>query len=100
MKPRLKPAPHTQEDMAVQVDVVRRLGRIVDGSMLGYWVMERGIQADRCDARLMLSLESHKANGAPAHLVRAGQLCGFDPYLGAFVRVPELDAEGNITNFA
>jgi hypothetical protein len=56
--------------------------------------------SDRRDADLMLSLESHKANGAPAHLVRAGQLCGFDRYLRAFVRVPELDAAGNITNFA
>lgn len=53
----MKPLPEnhfTIEDWDVIIDVVLRCGRIVDGSMFGYWVMERGKQSDRRDAELML----------------------------------------------
>lgn len=45
----------TPEDWGVIVDVTLRCGRIVDGSMFGYWVMERSRQSDRRDAELILT---------------------------------------------
>lgn len=54
----VKPLPENHfaiEDWDVIIDVVLRCGRIVDGSMFGYWVMERGKQSDRRDAALMLA---------------------------------------------
>lgn len=56
MKPRLDQLPVTIEDVIVQIDVVARCGRIVDGSMFGYWVFRRGMEADRRDADLMWSM--------------------------------------------
>jgi hypothetical protein len=53
VKPRLDNLPVTVEDVAVQVDVVARCGRILDGSMFGYWVMRRATESDRRDADLM-----------------------------------------------
>jgi len=56
----MKPLPEnhfTIEDWDVIVDVVLRCGRVVDGSMLGYWVMERSKQSDRRDAELMFRIE-------------------------------------------
>lgn len=53
----MKPLPEdhfTVEDWCVIVDVVLRCGRVFDGSMFGYWVMERSRQSDRRDAELML----------------------------------------------
>jgi hypothetical protein len=55
----LPSAPLTQEDIDVQIDVVLRVGRIIDASMLGYWLMERSIQGDRRDAELMLVWMQH-----------------------------------------
>jgi hypothetical protein len=55
----MKPLPEnhfTPEDWDVIIDVVLRCGRIVDGSMFGYWVMERSRQSDRRDAGFMLLL--------------------------------------------
>jgi hypothetical protein len=61
----VKPLPEnhfTPEDWDVMIDVVLRCGRIVDGSMFGYWVMERSRQSDRRDAVLMHGIEAVRAN--------------------------------------
>jgi hypothetical protein len=58
----MKPLPEchfTTEDWDVIIDVVLRCGRIVDGSMFGYWVMERSRQSDRRDAAMMLDNVKH-----------------------------------------
>jgi hypothetical protein len=59
----MKPLPEshfTLEDLNVIIDVVLRCGRIVGGSMFGYWVMERSRQSDRRDAELMLEWQTDR----------------------------------------
>lgn len=61
MKPRQPVHAHTAEDIDVQIAVVRRLGRIVEGRWLGYWVLRRGEESDRIDADVMYASEFRKA---------------------------------------
>ena len=61
----MKPLPEshfTPEDWDVMIDVVLRCGRIVDGSMFGYWVMERSRQSDRRDASAMYLAQTSNGN--------------------------------------
>lgn len=95
MKPRLESAALTDEDCVTLVFIGEKHGHC--GLLEAHG---RYLEADRRDADLMLSLESHKANGAPRHLVRWGQLLGFGGPFRAFVRIPQRDPTGDITNFA
>ena len=71
MKPRLESAALTDEDCVALVFIGEKRGHC--GLLEAHG---RYLEADRRDADLMLSLESHKANGAPRHLVRWGSCSG------------------------
>jgi hypothetical protein len=60
----MKPLPEshfTTEDWDVMIDVVLRCGRIVDGSMFGYWLMQRSRESDRRDADIMRIMAARSA---------------------------------------
>jgi len=97
MKPRQHSALLTDEDLSIWM----RIEACWNGDNRSKpWAW--GLLSDRRDADTLLSLESHKANGAPRYLVRWGQLLGFDgpPQFPAFARMPRRDEAGDITNFA
>jgi hypothetical protein len=97
MKLRLEALLFTQEDRTANWALCSRHG---DLSGLVARLLLESVSCDRRDAERMLSLESHKANGASGYLLRYGQLYGFCGPFRAFVTLPIADAEGNITNFA
>lgn len=92
---RLPSAPLTEEDRRILQFVRWQLVNTIMDVRPPQWVYPQ----DQRDAEIIYTLEGHKRAGAPRFLIRNGQLLGVTKGFH-FIRAPEYDSEGNVSNFA